>query len=164
MYSCFLVQPGDSDTSSSLSEFGVDRYTLARWSQDSSRMDRLLQRVEKLTIYILREAYVTPATVRQLHLLIVRELCLEKHPYIDWGAVKDYSSLCDMILQSFPAHLIKVTFTDLMIRNTNAALILRLLRTDNHLKTIRYISYVLILLNLNAQCMYKTMHGQACSM
>ena len=103
-------------------------------------MDRLLQCVEKLTIYIAEDECITTDTVRQLQFIpMVRELCLEKHPYTDEGSVQDYTSLCDMILQSFPAHRDKVTFSDLRIGNSDAALILRLLRTDNHLKTIRYL-------------------------
>ena len=139
IFLCLLVQPDDNDTSSSLSEFVVNNYTMARWPQDRSRMDRLLQCVEKLTIYIYEEECITTDTVRQLHLPMVRELCLERNLYL-WGRVKDYiKSICDMILQSFPAHLDKVTISDLEIGNSDAALILGLLRTDNHLKTIRYL-------------------------
>ena len=101
-------------------------------------MDRLLQCVEKLTIYVLAdEGFITPDNVRQLHLPMVRELCLD--PYTANCSVQNYPLLCDMILQSFPAHLNKVTFSDLRIGNSDAALILGLLRTDNHLKTIRYL-------------------------
>ena len=94
-----------------LREFGVDSATLARWPQVRSRMDRLLQCVEKLTIYIYKEECITSTTdtVRQLHLPMVRELCLERHPHIYSGTVEVYPSLCDTILQSFPAHLNKVT-------------------------------------------------------
>ena len=138
--SVFVFQTSSSGSiSSPIHELVTDGYTLQVWEFGETKT--MFPRLETITVNIFESL---PADVVKILPDTIAELCLQKVTYGSYGTIRKYNSLCGILIEHF-RQLVKLTFIDLRIGNTDAESMLASLRSHEHLKLVRCVYLDLLL-------------------
>ena len=132
--SVFVFQTSSSGSiSSPIHKLVTDGYTLQVW--EFGQMKTMFPRLETVIVNIFESL---PADVVKILPDTIAELCLQKVTYGSYGTIRKYNSLCGILIEHF-RQLVKLTFIDLRIGNTDAESILVSLSSLEHLTSVRYV-------------------------